>query len=62
MKDYEEIENMADEITSEIACYTMVIAFCEEKIKKLKSRDVEAEFYINNSDFPDYNFKPGGTD
>ena len=59
MKDYEEIQNMANEITSEIACYTMVITFCEEKIKKLKSRNVEDEFYRSNSDFPDY--EPGGT-
>ena len=58
MKDYEEIQNMANEIISEIACYTKVITFCEEKIKKLKSRDVEDEFnrYLS---YPDY--EPGGT-
>ena len=54
MKDREAIECNSEINHAEIQVLKQIILECEQKIAKLEEYDPIDEFYLGNSEFPDY--------
>lgn len=54
MKDYEAMQEIGARIQAEIQVHKEAIEYHQDKITKLEATNVEDEFYLGNSEFPDY--------
>lgn len=54
MKDYEEIQEIHSRIYAQIRVHEEAITYHRDKVEELKKINIEDEFYIGNSEFPDY--------